>query len=151
MMIGCDAFLATAMALFALGALIAGPVPVWSLMLVAVLGGTAAGLRRPAAGVFPRLFATGDDLARAMATATLGQQLARIAGNPVGGVLLASGGLALTSTLDAGTFLVVLGVLVAVRPPHEPESRADPGESVIRQLSKPSAPPAVPLERPRRS
>ncbi len=135
MMIGCDAFMAAVMALFALAALIARPVPVWSLMLVAVLGGTAAGLRRPAAGVFPRLFATGDDLARAMATTTLGQQLARIAGNPVGGVLLATGGLALTSTLDASTFLIVLGVLVAVRPPHEPESRAGPGESVIRQLS----------------
>lgn len=118
-MIGCDVFMAVVMAAFALGALIA--VPVWSLLLVALLSGTAAALRRPAAGVFPRLFATGDDeLSRTLATTTLFQQLAQIAGPSVGGVLLGVGGLPVTSVVDAASFLVVLSILMIVRPPHEP-------------------------------
>jgi MFS family permease len=133
-MMGCDALMATVMACFAIGAMIAVPVPLWALMLAAVLGGTAAALRRPAAGVFPRMFATGDDLSRAMATTTIFEQLAQIAGKPVGGVLLAAGGLALTSAVDAGTFLVVLEVLLVVRPPHEPTAKPDFGQSVSRLL-----------------
>lgn len=117
-MIGCDLFMALVMATFAVGALVA--VPVWSLVLVALLSGTAAALRRPAAGVFPRLFATGDELARAMATSTLVQQSAQVTGPSVGGILLATGGLSVTSALDAASFAVVLGVLLVVRPPHEP-------------------------------
>ncbi len=132
-MIGCDAFMAAVMALFALGALIA--VPVWSLMLVAMLSGTAAALRRPAAGVFPRMFATGDELSRTMATTTLFQQLGQIAGPSVGGVLLAGGGLSLTSGLDASSFLLVLAILIVVRPRHEPPPTGPQRrQSIRRQL-----------------
>ncbi len=134
-MIGCDALMVTVMALFALGALIA--VPVWSLMLVALLSGTAAALRRPAAGVFPRMFATGDELSRTMATTTMFQQLAQMAGPSVGGVLLAAGGLSLTSTLDAGSFLLVLAILVVVRPPREPApARPERAQSIGSQLQE---------------
>jgi MFS family permease len=129
-MIGCDLFMALVMAAFAVGVLVA--VPIWSLVLVALLSGTAAALRLPAAGVFPRLFATGDELARTMATATLVRQSAHVTGPSVGGVLLATGGLSVTSALDAVTFAVVLGVLIRVRPPHEP-ARTRESQTALRQ------------------
>jgi MFS family permease len=80
-MVGCDLVMAAAMAIFAVVALWA--VPVWVLGVVAFLSGTAAGLRRPAGGVFPRLFARGDDLTRLMATVTLLLQVAQVTGPAV--------------------------------------------------------------------
>ena len=133
-MIGCDLFMALVMAAFAVGALVA--VPVWSLVLVAVLSGLAAALRRPAAGVFPRLFTTGDELSRVMATATLLQQVAQVTGPSVGGFLLAGGGLAVTSGVDAGSFLLVLAVLLVVRPPHEPAPSTAPQVPLRQQLGQ---------------
>lgn len=132
-MVACDVFMVTVMAVFAVSALVA--VPAWSLMLMGLLSGVAAGLRRPAAGVFPRLFAEGDELSRTMATTTLFQQLAQIAGPSVAGSLLAVGGLALTSAVDAGTFLLVLAVLLVVRPPHEPAVALRSDASIRRQLA----------------
>lgn len=133
-MIGCDLFMAVVMAAFALGAIIA--VPVWALVVVAMLSGTAAALRRPAEGVFPRLFTTGDDLSRVMASATLLQQFARITGPSVGGVLLAGGGLAVTSAVDSSTFALVLCVLLVVKPPYEPAPTRRPQASLREQLGQ---------------
>lgn len=133
-MIACDAFMALVMACFAVAALI--DVPVWALAAVALLSGTAAALRRPAAGVFPRLFFRGDELSKAMASATLFQQIAQMAGPSVGGVLLAAGGIALTAGTDALTFLVVLIVLLAVRPPHEPSATSQEQRSLLHQIGE---------------
>jgi len=132
-MIGCDAFMALVMGAFAIGALVA--VPVWGLVAVAALGGTASALRRPAAGVFPRLFARGDEeLSRTMATSTLCQQLAQIVGPSVGEMLLAAGGLSMTSAVDSGSFVLVLCVLAAVRPPYEEAPAAGDAEPMWRQM-----------------
>lgn len=114
-MIGCDLAMAAIIGAFAVGAL--WTVPLWMLAAASFLGGVAAGLRRPAAGVFPRLFARGDELTRLVATMTLLLQLARVTGPLVAGVLLAWGGLGLTSGTDAVSFLLVGLILVAVRPP----------------------------------
>lgn len=144
-MIGCDVCMGLVMATFAVGALVA--VPVWSLVIVALLSGTAAALRRPAAGVFPRLFATGDQLSRSMATATLVQQLAQVTGPSVGGVLLAAAGLSVTSALDACTFAIIVGVLLVVRPPHElvptPEAQTPLGHQLRRGLTAVRATPGA--------
>jgi len=118
-MVGCDLVMAVVMGAFAVGALWA--VPVWALGVVSFLSGTAAALRRPAAGVFPRLFARDDELTRLMATVTLLLQVAQVSGPVVAGALLAAGGLALTSGIDAVTFALVGLVLLAVRPPFTPE------------------------------
>lgn len=131
-MIACDAFMALAMAGFAAAALI--DVPVWTLATVALLSGTAAALRRPAAGVFPRLFFRGDQLSKAMASATLFQQIARTAGPSVGGLLLATGGITLTAGTDALTFLVIVIVLLAVRPPHESAAISQDQRSLLNQI-----------------
>jgi MFS family permease len=132
-MVGCDLFMVAVMAAFAAGAL--GAVPVWSLITVALLSGVAAGLRRPAAGVFPRLFAEGEELSRTMAAATLFQQLAQTAGPSVAGILLGVGGLALTSAVDAVSFLLVLAVLLAVRPPYERAAAPQSATTIRRQLA----------------
>lgn len=118
-MVGCDLVMAVVMGAFAVGALWA--VPVWALVLVSFLSGTAAGLRRPAAGVFPRLFARDNELTRLMATVTLLLQVAQVTGPVVAGALLAAGGLTLTAGIDAATFALVALVLLAVRAPLTPE------------------------------
>lgn len=77
-MIACD----VAMAVFALASTVG--VAWWGLVVVALLSGTAAALRRPAEGVFPRLFAAErDELARRMAAVASALQVAGMAGpNP---------------------------------------------------------------------
>jgi uncharacterized membrane protein (DUF485 family) len=114
-MAGCDLAMAAIMAIFAVGALRA--VPVWALAAMSFLGGAAAGLRRPAAGVFPRLFARDDELTRLMATVTLLLQLAQVGGPVMAGALLASSGVASTFGMDAASFALVGLVLLVVRPP----------------------------------
>jgi MFS family permease len=116
MMILCDAGMAVVMAGLALGT--TRGVPLWSLVLVAALSGTAAALRRPAEGVFPRMFFDGDLLARRMAVVGACLQVARLAGPVIGGALVAAG-LPVVAGVDAATFVGVLAVLLVVRPPRE--------------------------------
>ena len=118
-MFGCDLAMALVMAAFAIGSLWA--VPVWALVALSFLSGAAAALRRPAATVFPRLFARDEELSRLMATVTLLLQLAQVTGPVLAGALLASTGLTVTSALDALTFALVGVVLLLVRPPLTPE------------------------------
>ncbi len=131
-MICCDAVMVAVMGFLAIVVYASGPglVPVWALVVVALAAGTASALRRPAGGVFPRLFARGDALAKVMATTTVFKQLAMTAGPALGGVVLAAGGLTATSTLDAASFVVVLVVLLVVRPPYEPPTVGAGGGSV---------------------
>lgn len=118
----CDLAMALVMAAFAIGTL--WDVPVWALVTLSLLSGTAAAVRRPAAAVFPRLFARDDELSRLMATVTLLLQLAQVTGPVLAGALLASTGLTLTSSLDAVSFALVGAVLVTSRPPLAPEPLA---------------------------
>lgn len=115
----CDLAMALVMAAFAIGTLWA--VPVWALVALSFLSGTAAAIRRPAAAVFPRLFARDDELSRLMATVTLLLQLAQVTGPVVAGALLASTGLTVTSALDALSFALVGVVLLLIRPPLTPQ------------------------------
>ncbi len=116
-MIGCDLAMVAVLTVFAVHAV--GGASVVGLCLLALLSGTAAALRRPAEGVFPRLFVDDDALPRAMAQVSMLQQVARFSGPSLGGLLLGVGGLVLTAGVDAATFAVVLLTLVVVRPPYE--------------------------------
>ncbi|MBB3044440.1 MFS transporter [Nocardioides soli] len=118
-MVGCDAAMLLVMAALAVGA--TRSVPLWALVAVATLSGTAAALRRPAEGVFPRLFFDGDLLAKRMALVGGCLQVARVTGPLLGGILMATGGLPAAAGIDAATFAVVLVVLIVVRPPREAE------------------------------
>lgn len=116
-MIWCDAAMVLALLVFL--AHTTGGASLPALCLLAVAAGTAAGLRRPADGAFPRLFAADEQLARALASVSLLQQIARTSGPALGGALLGLGGLPLTTGLDLATYLLVLSVLLRVRPPYE--------------------------------
>lgn len=147
-MFGCDLAMAVVMAAFAVGALWA--VPVGALAAVSFLSGTAAALRRPAAGVFPRLFARDDELTRLMASVTLLLQLAQVTGPVVAGVLLAAGGLAVTSAIDAASFALVGAVLLRIRPPLVLEHQATTTgwlsqlrEGVRAAATSPGVPPTI--------
>jgi len=123
-MLCCDAAMVLVLVAFLL-AQTAGGASVLSLSLLALAAGTAAALRRPADGAFPRLFAGNEELSRALASVSLLQQVARTSGPALGGLLLGLGGLPLTTGLDAASYLLVLAVLLRVRPPREepPSSR----------------------------
>ena len=130
-MAACDAAMVLVMAAFAVGAI--GGADLWMLVAVGALSGTIQALRRPAQGVFARLFGA-EDLDRRMALVGSAHQTARTAGPAAGGFLIGHGGLPLTAGLDAATFAVVLVALLLIRPPHEPAPQ--PGQvSVWRSLA----------------
>ncbi|HEU5008435.1 MAG TPA: MFS transporter [Jatrophihabitantaceae bacterium] len=89
-----------------------------SLVVVGCLLGVASAFYLPAAGVFPRLFVSDDQLARIMATTSSGLQLARIAGPAIGGALLAWIGLSWLVALNSVSFLVIVVVVLLVVPPR---------------------------------
>ncbi len=122
-MVGCDAAMVLVLAAFLLAQAVGGT-SVLSLALLALAAGTAAALRRPADGAFPRLFVDDEGLSRALASVSLLQQVARTSGPALGGVLLGLGGLPLAIGVDLATYLLIVVVLLRVRPP-----RAEPPRS----------------------
>lgn len=130
-MAACDAAMVLLMAAFAVGAI--GGAELWLLVGVGALSGTIQALRRPAEGVFPRLFGA-EHLDRRMALVGSAHQVARAAGPAAGGFLIGHGGLPLTAGLDAATFALVLVALLVIRPPYEPAREAGQG-SVWRSLA----------------
>jgi hypothetical protein len=113
-MMTCDAAMILVLLAFLAHAL-RGP-SLLGLGLLAAASGTAAALRRPADGAFPRLFATDAELTKALASVSLLLQVARTSGPALGGFLLGVGGLPLTTAVDLVTYALVLVVLLRVRP-----------------------------------
>jgi hypothetical protein len=130
-MVGCDAFMLGVLACFLL---VSGTgVPVVALLAgLALAAGTASAFRMPAAGAFPRLFVDDDNVPRALSLAGSLLQVARMAGPPLGGVVVAALGMrgAVAATLLAVTG--VLLVLVAVRPPRGDVSDRHEGSTLRR-------------------
>ncbi|MDH2416364.1 MFS transporter [Nocardioides sp. CER19] len=114
-MCACDLVMGVVMAALAVGSV--GGTPLWGLAVVGFVSGCAAALRRPAEGVFPRLFGS-QGLDRRLATVGSFSQVARLAGPAVGGVLVGALGLSGAAALDAASYLLVLFTLLSVRPPH---------------------------------
>jgi hypothetical protein len=147
-MIVCDAAMVLVMCAVAVAAMYG--TPLWLLISVEAVSGCAAALRRPADGVFPRMFSDGEDLAKRMATVGGANQIARVVGPAAAGVLVATGGLPVTAGIDALTFAAVLVALIVVRPPAE--AAPDPGErsrsrsrqSLVEGLSAARTAPGVP-------
>ncbi|HET7430093.1 MAG TPA: MFS transporter [Nocardioides sp.] len=105
------------------------------LCVVSVLSGTAAAMRRPAEGVFARLFVEPEELPRVLATIGSFAQVVRIAGPAVGGLAVASVGLAGSFLADALTFAVVALALAAVRPPRPDRVGPGAGEGALRAIA----------------
>jgi MFS family permease len=90
--------------------------PLWLLLTASVLRGTVSAFYRPSAGSMPRRLVADGQLTRALALRQGAGQAVLLLGAPLAGILVAAGGLGAVALADAGTFLVVLVVLVLVRP-----------------------------------
>ena len=90
---------------------------IWVAYVVLVAASCLSQLFEPAeAALLPNLLESGpEDLVTANALNGMNNQLARIIGPVIGGVAVATGGLALVTFLDAVTFLVAALLLVAIR------------------------------------
>ena len=94
------------------------------LLGVAVVFGLVDGMYRPAAGTLPRQLVKADDLAAVTSMFQLGGRAATLAGAPLGGVLVAFGGLSLVMVADAISFVVIAVVLATVLKPRFPLVRS---------------------------
>ncbi|RGD60492.1 MFS transporter [Kitasatospora xanthocidica] len=90
--------------------------PLWLLVAAAAVIGTVDAFHLPASGSMPRRLVPADRLPRALALRQAGGQGAVLLGAPLGGLLVAAGGLPGAALADAVSFGVVLLVLLRVRP-----------------------------------
>ncbi|MFE6056861.1 MFS transporter [Kitasatospora sp. NPDC056446] len=99
-------------------ALVAGVrgTPLWLLVAAAAVIGTVDAFHLPASGSMPSRLVPADRLPRALALRQAGGQTAVLLGAPLGGALVAAGGLPGAAVADAASFGVVLLVLLRVRP-----------------------------------
>ena len=77
------------------------------LLTVAILFGVLDALHNPAASTLPRVLLRADDLPNGAGLMQVAGRLARFGGAPLGGVLVAVGGLRLVMAVDAMTFAAV--------------------------------------------
>ena len=90
------------------------------LLVVAVLFGVLDALHNPAALTLPRQLVRTDDLPTAAGLMQVAGRLARFGGAPLGGVLVAAGGLQLVMLVDAVTFVGVAAFVgLALKPRFE--------------------------------
>ncbi|MFD0277225.1 MFS transporter [Kitasatospora sp. NPDC127111] len=107
----------------ALAAVASGPgTPLHLLVAAAAVIGTVDAFYLPASGSMPRRLVGTRQLPRALALRQAGGQVAALLGAPLGGALVAVGGLAGAALADAVSFGLVLLVLLRVRPPAEREA-----------------------------
>ncbi|GAA5107414.1 hypothetical protein GCM10025762_12110 [Haloechinothrix salitolerans] len=94
--------------------------PVALLLVAGVLTGINDAFYTPSCGSMPRRMVEPEQVGRAVALRQSGVHLVRTVGAPVGGVLVALGGLSAAAWIDAGTFLVAFAVLLLIRPRFRP-------------------------------
>jgi MFS family permease len=104
---------------------------VWLLVAFAMLLGIATAFQFPASGALTVSVVATDDLPRAMGLRQLGYHVASLTGGPVGGLLVAVGGLLLVLGVNAATFLMVLGSVLLLRPAVSDRA---PRESLARTI-----------------
>jgi MFS family permease len=103
------------------------------LLTVAVVFGAVDAIYTPAAGTMPRRMVRGDDLVKLAASKQLANRLAVFVGAPLGGLLVAHGGLALVMVVDAVSFAVIAVALAFVVRPRLPQP-ASTGTSIRADL-----------------
>ena len=87
------------------------------LIAVALSFGVASGLTMPSGFALVRQIVAGDDLGTVQGWNQISSRAMKLLGAPVGGVLVAWGGLVAVMLVDAATFLVIAAVLtLVVRP-----------------------------------
>ncbi|WP_405005582.1 MFS transporter [Kitasatospora purpeofusca] len=110
MLAGDAVMLAATLALAAAAGLRGSPLGL--LLLAALVIGVVDAFYLPASGSMPRLLVDGGELPRALALRQAGGQLAALLGAPLGGALVAAGGLPAAALVDAASFAVLLLVLL---------------------------------------
>jgi MFS family permease len=90
------------------------------LVAIAVVFGAIDALYRPAAAILPRQLVRQEDLGGVAAMFQLASRLAGFVGAPLGGLLVAVGGLRLVMLADVASFLVVSAVLATALKPRFP-------------------------------
>jgi MFS family permease len=103
------------------------------LLVVAVVFGLVDGMYDPASGTMPRQLVRPDDLAAVSSMFQLGSRIATLVGAPLGGVLVATGGLPWVMAFDAASFAVIAIVLALVIKPRFALERSQ-GRSVRHDL-----------------
>jgi len=116
-------------AVLVVGALIAGALGlgVPQLLAIAVVFGVLDALHNPAAMTLPRTLVRSEDLPAAAGLMQVAGRLARFGGAPLGGVLVAVGGLRLVMLVDAATFAVVAVFVGLALVPRYPRVLASSG------------------------
>ena len=110
-----------------------GAPPVWSLYVLAGFMSGMNGLQRPSIdALLPRLLPR-DELMAAAALNSFRGSFIMIVGPAIGGVLIASMGLAVTYTIDAISYLVALGCIVMIRTTTAHEKSEPPTLDSIRE------------------
>lgn len=115
-MIICDAGMVIVLGT-AVGYLLTAPAGLSVIIAISVLAGLISAFYLPAAGGIVRLFVPVDQLPRMMARISSLQQIARLVGPSMGAVLVIIVGLRGVSMINLASFVAILVVLVAVRPP----------------------------------
>lgn len=132
-LIGCTAAMSALIVVLLLAGRTGTPLAVL-LVLVSLAQGIVGSFQMPASNVMPRLFVEGDTVARAMAVTGSIQPLARLAGPPLGALVVVGLGLEGALVVDLLSFLVVLGVLCAIRPPYERRGDVEPSTNAWRDI-----------------
>ncbi|MFF0268376.1 MFS transporter [Kribbella sp. NPDC004536] len=91
------------------------------LVAVAVVFGAVDALYTPASGTLPRRMVRSEDLVKLSAGTQLATRLAAFAGAPLGGLLVAHGGLVTVMIADAASFAVIAVALAFVVKPRLPQ------------------------------
>ncbi|ADB32390.1 major facilitator superfamily MFS_1 [Kribbella flavida DSM 17836] len=91
------------------------------LLTVAAVFGVVDAIYTPAAGTMPRRMVRGDDLVKLAAGTQLANRLAVFVGAPLGGLLVAHGGLAAVMLVNAASFAVIAIALVWIVRPRLPQ------------------------------
>ena len=132
MVIVTDVFLAAGSLSLALLAWHGAP-PVWSLYVLAGFMSGMNGLQRPSIdALMPRLVPR-DDLMAAAALSSFRGSFIMIVGPAIGGVLIASMGLAFTYAMDVVSYVLALACIVMIRKTQAPENAERPTIESIRE------------------
>ncbi len=104
-----------------------GGIGVPLLLTVAITFGVLDAIHNPAAMTLPRTLVRVDDLPAAAGLMQVAGRLARFGGAPLGGVLVAVGGLRLVMVVDAVTFAVVAAFVGLALKPRYPRALSSTG------------------------
>ncbi|MDH4176693.1 MAG: MFS transporter [Thermoleophilia bacterium] len=114
LVIGCELALAAIASVLAVLAL-SGVIEVWQLYALGFAQGVALALAAPARHTLVFRIVGRDDLPNAVALSSALGTTARILGPALGGVVVASAGAGVAFAVNAGSYVVVVGALLAMR------------------------------------